>query len=607
SSVNGLEEPSIAKRLRGTPERIELENYRLSVKLAEELEEVPEETQAEHNLSSVLDKGTEEDVGSSSSESEMEEEEEEDEPPLPTSDLGGVPWKEAVRIHALLKGKSEEELEASKSYQPGNEEEEEEYEEEEEEEEEYDEEEEESSEEGEYCPWDRELLQGQWLQLLSKEEDTGTPGGQRLQQLINPADPLEIQADVHWTHIREKEEEERMVPTSESSTSRVPFDEHDLEEDVDSEPAEIEGEAAENGDTGDTGAELDDDQHWSDDIPSDAETELRRWHRAEVEAELELRVSENEEERPLATLERPGRASSDHAGCSATRCRALSRMRWLLLQILCLFFPGPSPASSPVCSPEEHAVPFSPVSPPKAEGAGIPLTPVAAKVKSPEERFFPGLLLSEEKPKAEAPTDEEPVSSPIRSQPVALPEARTPTSPVSSQPLSPLPTSTAPSAQFPICSQPQPSSEATIPSPTKSPIRFQPVPAKTSTPLINCQGDTKDRLGSVLTVDEALKRNDLVAEFWMKSAEIRRSLGLTPVDRGQGPEPSFPSPALKPAPLKSSAIEKSPQGEGLSLLKPPSAPKRLGLPKSEGDLPSLPTPKSPSDRELRSSHEERRD
>lgn len=83
----------------------------------------------------------------SSSESEMEEEEEDDddEDQLPTSDLGGVPWKEAVRIHALLKGRSEEELEASKNLEP--EEEEEEYEEEEEEEEEeYDEEEEESSE-----------------------------------------------------------------------------------------------------------------------------------------------------------------------------------------------------------------------------------------------------------------------------------------------------------------------------------------------------------------------------------------------------------------------------------------------------------------------------
>ncbi|XP_077931519.1 F-actin-monooxygenase MICAL3 isoform X7 [Halichoerus grypus] len=550
SSMNGLEEPSIAKRLRGTPERIELENYRLSVKQAEELEEVPEETQAEHNLSSVLDKGAEEDVASSSSESEMEEEEEE-EPPLPTSDLGGVPWKEAVRIHALLKGKSEEELEASKSYGPGNEEEEEEEYEEEEEEEEYEEEEEESSE----------------------------VGSQRLQQIINPADPLEIQADVHWTHIREKEEEERMVPTSESSTSRVPFDENDLEEDVDSEPAEIEGEAAENGDTGDTGAELDDDQHWSDDIPSEAETELRMRQQAVVEAELELRASESEEEQPVTT---PGHQER-----------------------------SPAQVPSPAPSPEEQAGLLSPGHSPVAEGAQIPPVSVATKVKLPEESLFPEPLLPRVKPKAEVPTDQRAVRSPIRSQPVALPEARTPTSPVSSQRLSPLATSTPTTTQLPICSQPQPSSEATVPSPTKSPICFQPVPAKTSIPVVPLplknQRDTKDRLGSPLAVDEALKRNDLVAEFWMKSAEIRRSLGLTPVDRSKVSESSFPSPAFKPVSLKSYSVEKSPQGEGLQLLKPPPVPKRLGLPKSDGDQPSLPTPKSPSDRELKSSHEERRD
>ncbi|XP_040318698.1 F-actin-monooxygenase MICAL3 isoform X14 [Herpailurus yagouaroundi] len=470
SSVNGLEEPSIAKRLRGTPERIELENYRLSVKQAEELEEVPEETQAEHNLSSVLDKGAEEDVASSSSESEMEEEEEEEEEPLPTSDLGGVPWKEAVRIHALLKGKSEEELEASKSYEPGNEEEEEEEyeeEEEEEEEEEYEEEEEESSE----------------------------------------------------------------------------------------------------------------DQHWSDDIPSDAETEFRMQHQAAVEAELELRVSENEEEQPATT---PGHQER-----------------------------GPAQVPSPPRSPEEQAGLLSPGHSPEAEGARIPLASVATKVKLPKESLFPEPLLPKEKPKEEVPSDERAVHSPIRSQPVALPEARTPTSPVSSQHLSPLATSTPTTTQLPICSQPQPSSEATVPSPTKSPICFQPIPAKTPIPLaplpLKTQGDTKDRLGSPLAVDEALKRNDLVAEFWMKSAEIRRSLGLTPVDRSKVSESSFPSPAFKPVSLKSYSVEKSPQGEGLQLLKPPPIPKRLGLPKSDGDQPSLPTPKSPSDRELKSSHEERRD
>uniref|UniRef100_A0A8P0T9K5 F-actin monooxygenase n=1 Tax=Canis lupus familiaris TaxID=9615 RepID=A0A8P0T9K5_CANLF len=471
SSVNGVEEPSIAKRLRGTPERIELENYRLSVKQAEELEEVPEETQAEHNLSSVLDTGAEEDVASSSSESEMEEEEEE-EPPLPTSDLGGVPWKEAVRIHALLKGKSEEELEASKSFGPGHEE--------DEEEEEYEEEEEEEEEEYE-----------------------------------------------------EEEEEE----------------------------------------------ESSEDQRWSDGIPSDAETDLRVQHQEAVEADLELRVSENEEEPPEVT---PGHPE-----------RSLTRV--------------PSPA----LSPEEQAGLRSPGHSPKAEGAQIPLVSVVTKAKLPEENLFPKPLLPKVKPKVEVPCSQRAACSPIRSQPVALPEARTPTSPVSSQCLSPLATSTPTSTQLPICSQPQPSSETTAPSPTKSPIRLQPVSAKTSIPVVPLplknQGDTKDRLGSPLAVDEALKRNDLVAEFWMKSAEIRRSLGLTPVDRSKVYEPSFPSPAFKPVSLKSYAVEKSPEGEGLQLLKPPPVPKRLGLPKSDGDQPFLPTPKSPSDRELKSSQEERRD
>nr|XP_054399005.1 F-actin-monooxygenase MICAL3 isoform X5 [Pongo abelii] len=527
SGVNGLEEPSIAKRLRGTPERIELENYRLSLRQAEALQEVPEETQAEHNLSSVLDTGAEEDVASSSSESEMEEEEEEEEeeePRLPPSDLGGVPWKEAVRIHALLKGKSEEELEASKSFGPGNEEEEEEEEYEEEEEEDYDEEEEESSEVPDLPSIRRAAVQA-WLETVSG----------------------------------------------------APLDENDLEEDVDSEPAEIEGEAAEDGDPGDTGAELDDDQHWSD-SPSDADRELHLLRPAEGEAEPELRVSEDEEKLP---------ASPKHQER------------------------GPSQATSPIRSPRESALLFTPVHSPSTEGPQLPPVPAATQEKSPEERHFPEPLLSKEKPKADAPSDLKAVHSPIRSQPVALPEARTPVSPGSPQPRPPVAASTPPPSPLPICSQPQPSTEATVPSPTQSPIRFQPAPAKTSTPLaplpVQSQSDTKDRLGSPLAVDEALRRSDLVEEFWMKSAEIRRSLGLTPVDRSKGPEPSFPTPAFRPVSLKSYSVEKSPQDEGLHLLKPLSVPKRLGLPKPEGEPLSLPTPRSPSDRELRSAQEERRE
>ncbi|MXQ92484.1 hypothetical protein E5288_WYG001052 [Bos mutus] len=524
-SVNGLEEPSVAKRLRGTPERIELENYRLSVRQAEGLEEVPEETQAEHNLSSVLDTGTEEDAASSSSESEMEEEE----PPLPTSDLGGVPWKEAVRIHALLRGKRTG-GDASLCPPPvcphG------------------------APAEGEYWPWDKECLQGQ---LLQGDEDlsageVGSP--RRLQQLLNPADPLEIQADVHWTHIRESQEE-RAALAPKSPLPGVPFDEDDLERDVDSEPAEIEGEAAENGDAGDTGAELDDDQHWSDDVPSEANTEL---HLPAVGAELELRVSDGEEEPPPASVGHPER--------------------------------GPSRVSSPIRSPEEPTGLSSPARSPGAQSAHPPLAAVATGVRSPAESPLP---------EPSTPPAEPEAHPPIRSQP----EARTPPSPASPQ-------RPSPPTQLPICSQPQPSPEATVPSPTLSPIRSQPVPARTSTPLaplpVKNQGVTKDTLGSPLPGDEALKRSDLVAEFWMKSAEIRRSLGLTPVHRSPGSELAFQSPPLKACPA-----EKAPQSEGLRLLKPPPVPRKLGLPAAEGAQPCPPTPVSPPDREPKGPREEHRD
>ncbi|XP_067612038.1 F-actin-monooxygenase MICAL3 isoform X20 [Pseudorca crassidens] len=564
-SVNGLEEPSIAKRLRGTPERIELENYRLSVRQAEGLEEVPEETQAEHNLSSVLDTGTEEDAASSSSESEMEEEE----PPLPPSDLGGVPWKEAVRIHALLKGRSEEELEASRSFAAGEEDAEDAGDEEDEEDEE------DASSEGEYWPRDRELLQGQPLGHLPEEEDMGTreAGSPRLQQLVNPADPLEIQADVHWTHIRESQEEQ-VSPASESPPSRgpdlpsvrraavqawlesvsgVPFDEDDLEEDVDSEPAEIEGEAAENGDTGDTGAELGNGQHWSDDVPSETDTELQQ---VAAGVGLELRVSEGEEEPPPALARRPER--------------------------------GRSQVSSPSRSPEEHSVLSSPAHSPRAQGARAPRASAAATRGLPAESPVP-------EPEPELAHGEPTAATPVQSQP----EARTPPSPASPQRRSPL-------APLPICSQPQPSAEATVPSPTVSPIRFQPVPARTSTPLaplpVKSQGVTKDTLGSPLPGDEALRRSDLVAEFWMKSAEIRRSLGLTPVRRGPGPEPAF-----QPAPLQACRAEKLPQGEGPWLLKPTPVPGRLGPPAARGTQPSPPTPGSPPGREPKGARAEHRD
>uniref|UniRef100_A0A8C3PKD0 F-actin monooxygenase n=1 Tax=Calidris pygmaea TaxID=425635 RepID=A0A8C3PKD0_9CHAR len=517
SNVNGLEEPSLAKRLRGTPERIELENYRLSLQREEELEEVPEETLAEHNLSSVLDKGTEEDVPSSSSESEMEEEDEEEDdelllPQQPPSDLGGVPWKEAVRIHALLKGKSEEEIEAEENHEIEDKEDEEEEEEEDEEEE---------------------------------DEESSEAGNLRLQQIVNPVDPLEILADVHWTHIREKEEEEKMVPTSKSSTSRAPCEDNDVEDEVGTEPADTEGQA---GEEGDTGAELDD-----DDIPSDAEAEYRLHQGGVEEPELQVSEDEDDEER------------EEGGSCSEVK---------------------------------------------------DPMAEVFRAIKSPEGRFLPEPFIREEGPKDEIPKDRKVKSplvppSPVLSQPVASPEAIAPTSLAESQPAGPTLASSPTSAQMPICSQPLPSAETSIPSPVEPPVCFQPVPALTSTPLaklvLRGQDGEVEKLGSPTTAEEALKRSNLVEEFWMKSAEIRRSLGLTPVDRNKRSETSFTVSALETTPLKTFNTENISGDERIQLVKPQPAPRRQGLSKLENEQISLLTPKSPSEKELKSSSEERRD
>ncbi|KAM4784108.1 F-actin-monooxygenase MICAL3 isoform 21-T26 [Cyanocitta cristata] len=549
SNVNGLEEPSLAKRLRGTPERIELENYRLSLQREEELEEVPEETLAEHNLSSVLDKGTEEDVPSSSSESEMEEEDEEDDdelllPQQPPSDLGGVPWKEAVRIHALLKGKSEEEIEAEQNHEI-------EY--------KYDDDEEEYEEE--------------------EDEESSEAGNLRLQQIVNPVDPLEILADVHWTHIREKEEEEKMVSASKSSTSRAPCEEDDVEDELGTEPADTEGQA---GEEGDTGAELDD-----DDIASDAEAEFRL-RRGHVERP-ELKVSEDEEDEEEA----------EGASHSVTE--------------------DPCKPSTPIQPPSDSVLPLSPAASPKAkqaEDVEDPLAEVCRAIKSPEPRFFPEPFVLEESPKDEIPKDRKVKSplvppSPVLSQPVASPEAIAPPSLAESQPGAPALASSPVSPQLPICSQPLPSAETAIPSPVEPPVCFQPVPALTSTPLaklaLRGQDGEVEKLGSPTTAEEALKRSSLVEEFWMKSAEIRRSLGLTPVDRNKRSESNFTVSALETTPQKTFNSRNISGDERIPPVKPQPAPRRQGLSKLENEQISLLTPKSPSEKELKISSEVRGD
>ncbi|XP_053364272.1 protein-methionine sulfoxide oxidase mical3b isoform X1 [Clarias gariepinus] len=145
----------LVKQLCETPERIALENYRPGLQEEDSsLQEVAEETLAQHNLSqSLKEKGSEEQ--SSSSESELEEEEEE-------------PWRRGTEPQDRVDGETElnagtdqrKEEEKGKDETEGGEQ----RVVSEEEEEEGD-----SSDEGEYCPWEKELHLGVWL----KEEEAG--------------------------------------------------------------------------------------------------------------------------------------------------------------------------------------------------------------------------------------------------------------------------------------------------------------------------------------------------------------------------------------------------------------------------------------------------
>lgn len=133
-----------------------------------------------------------------------------------------------------------------------------------------------------------------------------------------------------------------------------------------------------------------------------------------------------------------------------------------------------------------------------------------------------------------------PPSSPIRSQPISLPETGMPKSPVyphrSICPLTGNPLS-------PICAQPLPCHEASSPLTSNSPVRTQPVPAVTSTPIAS--NETPNSTDS--SVEEgSSKKTDIIEEFWLKSAEIRKSLGLSPLDRSSKILEKSATPTPKP-------------------------------------------------------------
>uniref|UniRef100_A0A8C1AJ29 F-actin monooxygenase n=1 Tax=Cyprinus carpio carpio TaxID=630221 RepID=A0A8C1AJ29_CYPCA len=538
TEVNGVTESSVAKRLKGTPERIELENYRLSMMREEELQEVPEETLAEHNLSSVLDKATDIEEGSSSSESDMEEEDEEPEGAGP-SDLGGVPWKEAVELHAKLKGESDPgAAEDNNGLHDGEMDEDEEEEEEEDEDEE--EEEEESSDAGEYFPWERELQSGLWLENLADEEDTGVFKARnlRIQQAIHPVDPLDIQMDNHWISKQAEGLVEGPLVSplgsqpslnntqlTQHTSSTAPSHKSMRHEAVRAWLDSMSGEPCEEDDDPEAEAGSPDFEPGTEkdqeDIPSDAEAEARS-HCIDEVVMLPVDNGKAESQGHVSNIEKTS-----------------ANPKELIVDVVL------SPIQKPAL-PIEEVKDVSPV----------------MLVKSPGARFFSEpYLLDDVKPNIplpQSPDAKSPYSpaaqiialSPICSQPVPQPETTSLKSPVQHEPCACSPTGNPLS---PICTQSQPCNEPPSPLSTSSPVRTQPVPAITSTPLAKPASEkrTNDPLKDSVPEESPIKKTDIIEEFWLKSAEIRKSLGLSPLDRSKPsveksivktPTPGSPSP-----------------------------------------------------------------
>lgn len=171
------------------------------------------------------------------------------------------------------------------------------------------------------------------------------------------------------------------------------------------------------------------------------------------------------------------------------------------------FSPVPAHNPSPACSPT-FPLPV-PSTPPVSVPTSLGLSLTA---KSPVKHATDSPNLS-------------PVNSPIRSQPTSLLESCTSKTPVYPQrsicPLTGNPLS-------PICSQSLPCQEQSSTLTSDSPVRTQPVPGLTSTPMN--KADRKESDDS--SVEETpSKKTDIIEEFWLKSAEIRKSLGLTPLER----------------------------------------------------------------------------
>uniref|UniRef100_A0A3B3Q9I5 F-actin monooxygenase n=1 Tax=Paramormyrops kingsleyae TaxID=1676925 RepID=A0A3B3Q9I5_9TELE len=410
AEVNGVLEAGLAKRPRGTPERIELENYRLSLQREEELEEVPEETLAEHNLSSALDKVTDAEEASSS-ESEMEGEEEEEEEP------------EQHGQHPGARGSK----------------------------------------------------RAAWEETPQPEENLAEVGPPDMGEAGPKGD-------------REEDQEEEEDIEEESSDDAY---EDALEEEAKSL-------------NGDEGLDI-----FEDDIPSDAEAEARL-HQLEagdpLQEDEEKSVSHGRVSSLVQSSVGPMQTDGDDVVVEPQleTIQEFQSPYSLAKSSSMRFFPEPyveDTTKPDVYVPDTSAK--SPVSP----------------LQSPASPVVPG--------------------SPIHSQLEPLLDAVTTKSPTKQQFFA---CSPAGNPLSPICSQPLPIDESVRTLSEDSPVRTQPVPTIASTPLPSSPKEKAQEPSLPNTTASPVKRSDIIEEFWMKSAEIRKSLGLTPLERSRGPQKRFSVP-----------------------------------------------------------------
>ncbi|XP_077324970.1 F-actin-monooxygenase MICAL3 isoform X17 [Lithobates pipiens] len=349
---------------------------------------------------------------------------------------------------------------------------------------------------------------------------------------------------------------------------------------------------------------------WKEAVKIHAKLKGKSVGEVEDEGALEAGYSEEEEEEESEEEEVEPSSEDDDIPSDAEaeeRLQQAERLKLKLDEDLELEAVAPAyqveRPPSPVGVTPQTAV-LSPIRSPKEDVGKTSMRSPLQDMTAPGVRFFPEPFLLQTGSKVTNPSEQNPQTpvSPVCSQPVATNEPVIPTSPVKSSPLSPLgrPLRTPTS---PICSQPLPSTEPASPTSATSPVCLQPSPVITSTPLTKLPYTGQDLASP--NSEEAMKRIDLIEEFWMKSAEIRRSLGLTPVDRSRTPEISFP--AIETSDPQTQLPKSTPKELKSPSLKPQQVPKKVNPSRLDTELLSPLTPISPSEKELKSSEGEKKD